>query len=93
MEFLPDRESTVSGTFMFIDGMVYVISPLIIKYITNNMDLFIEVACVMNVVSLLMFLIIRTPESLKFLLSKNRIKEFWKNFEIVKRLNRIKDED
>jgi len=29
MEFLPDRESKVSGLFMCLDGMIYVVSPLI----------------------------------------------------------------
>jgi hypothetical protein len=29
MEFLPDRESNVSGLFMCLDGMIYMVSPLI----------------------------------------------------------------
>lgn len=41
MEYMTDWESTVSGAFMCIDGMVFVISPLIDVYVTNNMDFFI----------------------------------------------------
>lgn len=88
MEFIPDRESTVSGLFMCIDGLVYVISPLIYQHLTNDIDFFIIFACAMNAVSLVMFAALRVPESLKFLLSKNRVEEFWHHYKTVQRFNR-----
>ena len=73
LEFMPDRESKVSGAFMLIDGLVYVISPLIYLNITNDLNFLFMIALTLNALSLIMFAGIRVPESLKFLLSKGRI--------------------
>ena len=69
IEFLPDRESKISGIFMLIDGLVYVISPLILTYITKDLDFFILVAFGLNLLSLILFALLRVPESLKYLLT------------------------
>jgi len=34
MEFLPTRESKISGIFMFLDGLVIVITPFLIHFIS-----------------------------------------------------------
>lgn len=68
MEFLPLRESKISGSFMFLDGLIYVASPLIYVNITNDLDFFAAIALTLNVISLILFGIIMrgVPESLKW---------------------------
>ena len=41
MEFLPGRVTEASGFLFFIDGMVLVISPLTLMYLTTNTDIFL----------------------------------------------------
>lgn len=69
MEFLPDRESKVSGILMCLDGLIYVVSPSIFQNVTNDLNWFLIAASVMNVTSLVLFMVIKVPESLKYLLS------------------------
>ena len=68
MEFLPRRESKFSGIFLFFDGLVVVISPLLIWYVSQDLTFFLQLAFSLNLLAILLFLIIRVPESLKFLL-------------------------
>jgi hypothetical protein len=93
MEYMTDWESTVSGAFMCIDGMIFVISPLIDVYVTNNMDFFIGLSTCLQLFGLSMFLVLRIPDSLKFLLVNGRMKQFWHAIEVVKRYNKPSDED
>jgi hypothetical protein len=93
MEFVPDRESLISGIFLFIDGLVFVVSPLILVYVTNDTDFFLLIAASLCCISLLLFAIIRVPESLKFLLSMNKYDEFWHNFKVIARYNHVTNED
>lgn len=76
MEFLPERESRISGTFMFIDGLVLVISPLIFLFISQNLNLLLYIAFGLNALSILLFLVFRMPESLKFQLTKGKFDAF-----------------
>lgn len=88
MEFMTDRESRVSGTFMCIDGLVYVVSPLIDEYLTNDLNFFIQVAATLCFISIIIFKIIKVPESMKFLLVNGKSEEFWKAFESLQRYNK-----
>lgn len=72
MEFLPGRECKVSGILLFIDGLVMVVSPLILLYITKDLNNFLWIAFSLNMIALLLFILLRIPESLKFLLQKKR---------------------
>ena len=54
---------------MFLDGLVVVITPLILLCISRDIDFLIEIAIGMNIMAMILMLIIRTPESLRFLIS------------------------
>lgn len=41
MEFLPGRVMEASGFLFFIEGMVLVLSPLTLMYLTTNTDVFL----------------------------------------------------
>lgn len=69
MEFLPDRESLVSGAFMCIDGLIYFVSPLFFVYVSSNLNYMFLISFVLNSVGLILFHAFKMPESLKFLLS------------------------
>ena len=70
MEFLPERENIVSGLFMFFDGLVIVVTPPLFIWVSQDLDLLLLLAFVLNVFSLLVFVVVRVPESLPFLLLK-----------------------
>ena len=54
---------------MFIDGLVVVVTPLILLYISRDLDVLIEIAIGMNVLAMILMILIKTPESLRFLIS------------------------
>jgi hypothetical protein len=87
MEFLPDRESMVSGTFMCLDGLIYFFSPLFFKNLSNNLDVIILLAFLMNLFGIIGFLIIKVPESLKFLITNGQIDRFWEDYTRLEALN------
>jgi YNFM family putative membrane transporter len=68
MEMIPTRECKVSGMMMFIDGMVLVISPVILLYVTKDLDHFMLIALGLNALAVFLFIALRIPESPKFLL-------------------------
>jgi len=72
MEFLPGRVSTVSGLVFFIDGMVLVVSPLILEHVTKNTDLLLYIPFFINISGLLVFSIVYIPESVKYQLEKGK---------------------
>lgn len=87
MEFLPDRESSVSGLFMCLDGLIYFLSPLFLKNVSNNLDIMILVAFLLNFMAIIGFLLIKVPESLKFLVTSNQLDRFWSDFTRLELLN------
>jgi hypothetical protein len=72
MEFIPSRESGISGKFMFIDGLVVVVSPLILLTLTKRTADLLMISVILNSLAFVMFLVFRIPESIKFLLEKKR---------------------
>lgn len=93
MEFLPGRECKVSGILMFIDGSILVVSPLLLLYVTNDLDHLMFNALLLNFIALLLFLALRIPESLKFLLDKGRISKFKSELKKVQRISWINNYD
>lgn len=93
MEFLPGRECKVSGMLMFIDGLVLVVSPMLLLYVTNDLNHLMINALILNSVAVVLFLLLRIPESLKFLLDKGNISKFKTELKKVQRISKLKDYD
>ena len=76
MEYLPGKECLTSGIFMFIDGLVIVVTPLLIHVIGKDLTFLFLIAFSLNLVSTLGFLLLRVPESTKFLIQNERYERF-----------------
>jgi len=74
MEFLPGKVTEASGLLFFIDGMVLVLSPLTLMYLTTNTDVFLWAGVIQNIVGLGGFILMYIPESTIFLLEKGLFK-------------------
>lgn len=72
MEFLPGRVTEYSGYLFFTEGMLLVISPLILIFVTVNTDIFLWVGLVQNAIGIALFMFMYVPESTIFLLEKER---------------------
>jgi hypothetical protein len=72
MEFLPGRIATVSGFIFFLDGMVLVVSPLILERISKDTDILLYIPLAINVLGLFVFAILYVPESVKYQLEKGK---------------------
>lgn len=71
MEVFPaSKAAFVSGLLFFIDGLVYIVSPILLL-MTNDTRILIYIAIVMNLCSLITIVIyIKPGESVKYLVSK-----------------------
>ena len=87
MEFLPGRISAYSGYLLFTDGMVFVISPLILMYLTKNTDIFFYIPIAMNIIAVIIFSVVYIPESIKYLLEKGRFDEAARDTAYVCKIN------
>lgn len=72
MEFLPGRVTEYSGYLFFTEGMLLVISPLILIFVTVNTDIFLWVGLIQNGIGIALFIVMYVPESTIFLLEKER---------------------
>lgn len=70
MEFFTGNESLITGILFFIDESVFIWSPLILVFVTNNAVVFVYLSLILVVVVLVAALLFRFPESIKFLLAK-----------------------
>lgn len=75
MEFLPGRVTEISGYLFFTEGMILVVSPLILQFVSNNTNIFLWAGLIQNLIAVTAFAVIRIPESVIFLLEKHRFKE------------------
>jgi hypothetical protein len=92
MEFLPGRVTDASGVLFFLDGMVLVVSPLVLMYITINTDVFLWAGLIMNLIGILGFFVMYIPESTIFLLEKDRFDIAKKDIEYLLNFNKASQE-
>lgn len=92
MEFLPNMESKISGIFMFFDGIVVVITPLLIHIISEDLTFLMEIAMVLNILSLIGFLVLRIPESTKFQIINRKFSGLRQSMKRIKKLGGLSDE-
>lgn len=91
MEFIPGKVGTMSGIMIFFDGMVLVISPLILMLITNNTEFFLWLGLIMNVTGLCGFIFMYIPESVKFQLETGKFKEAESDIRYVLKFNKVSE--
>jgi hypothetical protein len=65
MEFIPGKKSLVSGLLLCIDGLVYIISPLIFIYLTKDGMIFLYIYFAINIISVVAFARVYFSESVK----------------------------
>lgn len=71
MEFVSTKQNLITGIFFFMDGLVYIYSPLILMYFTRKTYYFLYLAFGMSVAAIvLLAFLFHMPESLKFTLAK-----------------------
>ena len=76
LEMLPNKSHNIMGTIWIIcEGIVFLISTLILEYITKNTDVCIWIGLIMNVTGT--FLQFFLPESPKLLMSKKKYGELY----------------
>lgn len=92
MEFLPGRVTEMSGYLFFFDGMVLVVSPLILMYVTVNTNVFLWGGLLQNSIALLGFALIYIPESTVFLLEKDRLDAAKKDIDYIMKFNKASEE-
>jgi MFS family permease len=91
MEFLPEYVTLASGVLFFIDGMILVVSPLVLMYFTINTNIFLWAGVFQNVVGIAGFALLYIPESTKFLLEKERFKEAKRDIEYLLTFNKASE--
>jgi hypothetical protein len=92
MEFLPGRVSSMSGFMIFLDGMILVVSPIILQYVTINTDIFLWMALLMNIIGLSGFILMYIPESIKFQLEIGKYSDAKRDIEYVLKFNKVSPE-
>jgi uncharacterized membrane protein len=70
MEFIPGKESLVSGLLFCIEGLVYILSPLILLFLTKDAMVFLYICLAINIISMVVFTRVYFPESVKYSLVK-----------------------
>ena len=91
MEFLPGRVTEASGILFFFEGMILVISPLVLMYLTVSTDVFLWTGLIFNTIGLLGFALMYIPESTKFLLEKEKFKEARSDIEYILKYNKASE--
>lgn len=93
MEFLPGRVGKMSGYMIFLDGMILVVSPLVILYITHNTAIFLWIGLTMNLIGLSAFVLLYIPESIKFQLENAKFESALKDIQYVMKFNKTTEEE
>ena len=91
MEFLPGRVTEASGILFFFEGMILVVSPLVLMYTTNHTDVFLWAGLIFNIIGLIGFAAMYIPESTKFLLEKEKFKEARSDIEYILKYNKASE--
>lgn len=93
MEFLPGRVTEISGYMFFIEGMILVISPLILQFVSNNTNIFLWVGLIQNLIAIGTFVAMKIPESVIFLLEKHKFNEAKIEIKYLMEFNKAGDAD
>lgn len=93
MEFVAYKQNLITGVFFFMDGLVYIYSPVILVYFTNKTYYFIYLAMGMSVAAIILLaFFFHMPESLKFSLAKQDIMKFQNDMDYICTMNKTSEE-
>ena len=76
MEWVHGKEAYISSIIFFYDGFIFVICTLVLLFITKNTMSLVWIGLILNIIPLVIFLILFFPESPRYLLNKEKFKEF-----------------
>ncbi len=93
MEFLPGRVTEISGYLFFIEGMILVISPLILQFVSNNTNIFLWAGLIQNLIAIGTFAAMKIPESVIFLLEKHKFEEAKREIKYLMDFNKAGEGD
>jgi MFS family permease len=77
MEFVAYKQNLITGVFLFLDGLIYIYSPLFLQYVAPSTQYFVWIALGFSLFSIfLVGFVFHMPESLKYSLAKQDIMKF-----------------
>jgi hypothetical protein len=77
MEFVAYKQNLITGVFLFLDGLIYIYSPLFLQYVAPSTQYFVWIALAFSLFSIfLVGFVFHMPESLKYSLAKQDIMKF-----------------
>lgn len=93
MEFVAQKQNLISGVFLFLDGLVYIYSPMFLVYVVHSTQYFVWMALIVSLASIfLLGFIFHMPESLKYSLVKQDIMRFENDMDYICEMNQATDE-
>jgi len=92
MEFVAQKQNLITGVFLFLDGLVYIYSPMFLMYIVHSTQYFVWIALGVSLFSIfLLGFIFHMPESLKYSLAKQNISRFENDMDYICEMNKATD--
>lgn len=92
MEFVAQKQNLITGVFLFLDGLVYIYSPMFLMYIVHSTQYFVWIALGVSLFSIfLLGFIFHMPESLKYSLAKQDISKFENDMDYICEMNKATD--
>jgi hypothetical protein len=79
--------------FLFLDGLVYIYSPMILVYVVHSTQYFVWIALGFSLLSIfLTAFLFHMPESLKYTLAKQDIMKFESDIDYICTMNNSSEE-
>ena len=79
----------ITGVFLFLDGLVYIYSPLFLVYIVKSTQYFVWIALIVSLIPIfLLGFVFHMPESLKYSLVKQDIMRFENDMDYICEMNK-----
>ena len=92
MEFVAVKQNLITGIFLFMDGLVYIYSPILLIYFTKYTSTFLYLALGLSVAAIvLLAFIFHMPESLKFSLVNKDIMKFQSDMDYICSMNKASE--
>lgn len=92
MEFMPGRVCGLSAKMLFVEGMIQVVSPLILMYITKYTEIFLWIPFIINILAAICFIVFYIPESIKWTLDKGHFDQAKKDIDYINKINKANNE-